>query len=176
MKLHIGCGDVHLEDWVNIDISRESAADRLDNVRFLETVDDWSCDIIYASHVLEHFGRHECMEVLSVWKTKLKSGGILRLAVPNLGEVFQTWMYGKDLSELLGFLYGGQKDPYDYHKMGFDEGSLRRILKEVGFSEVRKWDWRSTEHAHADDYSQSYLPHMQKDSGRLMSLNLEAIK
>jgi hypothetical protein len=27
-----------------------------------------------------------------------------------------------------------------------------------------------------DDYSQSYLPHMDKENGTLMSLNLEAVK
>jgi len=27
-----------------------------------------------------------------------------------------------------------------------------------------------------DDYSQAYLPHMRKEDGRPMSLNLEAIK
>ena len=37
-------------------------------------------------------------------------------------------------------------------------------------------DWRDTEHSELDDFSQSYLPHMDKDNGKLMSLNIEAVK
>ena len=31
-------------------------------------------------------------------------------------------------------------------------------------------------HSDIDDYSQAYIPHMDKDNGTLMSLNVEAIK
>jgi hypothetical protein len=41
---------------------------------------------------------------------------------------------------------------------------------------VSKYDWRDTEHSELDDFSQSYLPHMDKDNGKLMSLNIEAVK
>ena len=47
---------------------------------------------------------------------------------------------------------------------------------EVGFQEVRRWDWRTTEHTQVDDYSQAHLPHLDKEHGTLMSLNLEAVK
>ena len=47
---------------------------------------------------------------------------------------------------------------------------------DTGFSEVRPWGWRTTEHADLDDYSQAYLPHLHKENGMLVSLNLEAVK
>ena len=161
MKLHLGCGNVHLDGWLNVAITEGSSVDRLDDVSTLETIVDESCDIIYASHVLEHFDREEYASVLSVWYNNLKPGAVMRLAVPD---------------ELLGIFYGGQRSPYDYHKMGFDEHSLSSKLKELGFTNIKTWDWKETEHAHLDDYSQSYLPHMDKNSGLLMSLNLEATK
>ncbi|MEQ8923929.1 MAG: hypothetical protein RIE60_24290, partial [Roseovarius sp.] len=71
---------------------------------------------------------------------------------------------------------GGQRDQYDFHGMIFDEAALSEALKEVGFSETRLWDWRETEHSHMDDYSQAYLPHMDKENGVLVSLNIEAVK
>lgn len=175
MKVHLGCGEVYLDGWVNVDISNESAADRLDDVATLETIADESCDIIYASHLLEHFSRLEYDNVLRIWWQKLKPGGLLRLAVPDIESVL-AWYNGSNLDELLGILYGGQRDSFDYHKMGFDQESLSTKLRELGFKNIKTWDWRATDHANADDYSQSYLPHMKKDSGLLMSLNLEATK
>ena len=77
---------------------------------------------------------------------------------------------------MLGLLIGGQKDKYDYHKMIFTYKLLTETLLDIGFKEVKKYDWRNTEHANIDDYSQSYLPHMDKINGKLMSLNIEAIK
>ena len=41
---------------------------------------------------------------------------------------------------------------------------------------IMRYNWRETEHFHIDDYSQTYFPHMDKESGKLMSLNVEAIK
>ena len=60
--------------------------------------------------------------------------------------------------------------------MIFDENYLRRDLLASGFREVHRWDWHNTEHRSVDDYSQAYLPHMHKEDGRLVSLNLEAVK
>ena len=50
------------------------------------------------------------------------------------------------------------------------------FLKSLGFSEVKKYDWRKTSHSQFDDHSQAYLPHMDKENGDLMSLNIEAVK
>jgi hypothetical protein len=51
-------------------------------------------------------------------------------------------------------------------------------LREAGFANVRRYDWRQTEIGRLgiDDYSQAYLPHMDKESGRLMMLNVEATR
>jgi hypothetical protein len=46
----------------------------------------------------------------------------------------------------------------------------------VGAKNTRKYDWRKTEHAAIDDFSQCYYPHMDKENGRLMSLNVECEK
>ena len=73
-------------------------------------------------------------------------------------------------------IYGGQKYDFDFHYHGWSEETLTDALLKVGFREVKLYDWRQTEHFYVDDYSQAYLPHMDKVSGKLMSLNMEAIK
>ena len=49
-------------------------------------------------------------------------------------------------------------------------------LKQAGFINVRHYDWRNTEHAAVDDYSHAYIPHMDKEHGIQISLNVECDK
>lgn len=153
--------------------------DLVADVRRLEGVADGAAELVYASHVLEHFGRNEYMDVLREWHRVLKPGGILRLSVPDFAAcatVYYEQGLVDGLSGLIGLVAGGQRDTFDFHKMIFDRELLTQSLQRAGFNEVRPWDWRMTEHTKVDDYSQAYLPHLDKVTGRHMSLNLEAIK
>jgi predicted SAM-dependent methyltransferase len=153
--------------------------DHVADVRALPFIETGTIDLIYASHVLEHFGRREHLEVLREWHRVLKPGGVLRLSVPDFAAcaaLYYEQGLVDGLTGLVGLVSGGQRDPFDFHKMIFDRELLTKSLTESGFSAVRPWDWRVTEHADVDDYSQAYLPHLDKRNGRHMSLNLEGIK
>jgi trans-aconitate methyltransferase len=176
MKLHLGCGNKKIDGYINIDIRVDVNPDLIDDISKLNEVKNNSVDVIYACHVLEHFGRHEYMDVLKRWYEVLNDGGILRISVPNFEEVSKYYEETKDLSKLLGFLYGGQNYKQNFHYCAWDFNSLHSSLKSLGFKEVYKYDWKKTEHSNLDDFSQAYLPHMNKENGRLMSLNIEAVK
>ncbi|MEQ8432521.1 MAG: methyltransferase domain-containing protein, partial [Roseovarius sp.] len=153
--------------------------DHVGRVEDLSFIPDGSVKLIYACHVLEHFGRRTYKDALKEWYRVLEPGGVLRLAVPDFGAAARLYMSGilpRGIEDVRGLVTGGQRDEYDFHGMIFDEASLSEALKEVGFSETRLWDWRETEHSHMDDYSQAYLPHMDKENGVLVSLNIEAVK
>jgi hypothetical protein len=62
--------------------------------------------------------------------------------------------------------------------MIFDFDTLRAGLETTGFRDVQRYDWRQSDVGRAgiDDYSQAYLPHMDKENGRLMMLNVEAVR
>jgi len=176
MKYHLGCGTKRLEGFVNIDAVMNKSVDIIDNIAILETQEDNTADLIYACHCLEHFGRHEVLKVLEQWNKKLKPGGKIRIAVPDFDAVVNIYQINKDVNQVLGLVCGGQRNEYDYHKMIFTFESLSNLLSLSGFINIRRYDWRETEHSSVDDYSQSYIPHMQKETGLLMSLNVEAIK
>ncbi|MGA0545063.1 class I SAM-dependent methyltransferase [Brevundimonas sp. VNH65] len=177
VKLHLGCGVKHLPGWVHVDALPYDHIDHVGPVEVLPFQADGSVDLIYACHVLEHFGRNEYQAVLAEWRRVLKPGGVLRLAVPDFAACAELYVQGRlnSLNQIMGLLIGGQRDQYDFHKVLFDEPSLTQALLDAGFSSVRSWDWRDTEHAGMDDYSQAYLPHMDKVNGRLVSLNLEGV-
>jgi predicted SAM-dependent methyltransferase len=176
MKYHLGCGNKRLGSFINIDCIKTEAVDVVDDIATLNTQKYESADFIYACHCLEHFGRNEVLEVLKVWNSKLKVGGTLQISVPDFESVIKVYQQNRNLQEVLGLMYGGQRNEYDYHKMIFTFESLVKLLEEAGFTNAKRYDWRLTEHSHIDDYSQAYIPHMQKESGQLMSLNVEATK
>jgi len=175
-KLNLGCGNTLFPGFTNVDIRKETGCDVIDDVGKLYKFKSGSVDLIYACHVLEHFGRHEYKKVLERWYNTLKKNGVLRLSVPDIGKVCEQYTKGVSLKKLTGFLYGGQTYKENYHYVGFDFKTLEKDLKDVGFTDVKLWDWRDTEHSHIDDFSQAYLPHMDKENGVLMSLNVEAKK
>ena len=178
MKLHLGCGPRYIPGFVHIDLLPAPHVDIVGPVERLPLADG-QASLIYASHVLEHFGRREYKAVLAEWFRVLAPGGVLRLAVPDFAACAAIYYESglvDGLSGLVGLIVGGQRDGNDFHKMIFDEAFLTAELLDTGFCTVRRWEWRSTEHAGVDDYSQAYIPHLQKEDGRLMSLNLEAVK
>lgn len=176
MKLHLGCGLKKIKGYVNIDIRPDVNPDIIDDIYTLNKIPNNSVDVIYACHVLEHFGRHEYLNVLKRWFEILKEGGILRISVPNFQSVNEYYNDTKDLSKLMGLLYGGQTYKENFHYYMWDFNSLKNDLIYINFKEVNHFDWRKTEHSNIDDFSQAYLPHMDKENGKLMSLNVEAKK
>ena len=179
IKINMGCGHRHFgEDWVHIDGGNYEHLDYYDieNLEF----QDGTVDLIYASHLLEYMDRVEVRDVLAEWRRVLKPGGILRLAVPNfrvLAELYTNGTIG--LERVLGPLYGRMQMRPDYtiyHRTTYDLESLKTLLTEAKFRDIENYNWRDTEHADFDDHSQAYIPHMDKENGVLISLNVECKK
>lgn len=177
-RLHLGCGVKHIPGWFHVDALDYPHIDHRGPVEDLSFIADGTVGLIYAAHVLEHFGRRTYMDVLREWRRVLAPGGVLRLAVPDFAVAARLYTAGvlpRGIEDVRGLVSGGQRDRYDFHGMIFDEADLGRALREAGFSTVRRWDWRTTEHSWLDDYSQAYFPHMDKDNGTLVSLNIEGV-
>ena len=181
MKLHLGCGKRYLEGYIHVDIAEFEHIDYQLPIDDLSNFKDNTVEEIYASHVLEYFDRNDVIHVLTEWKRVLKPSGILRLAVPNFPKLVEVYQSSKDLSSILGPLYGkwdiGNQE-FIYHKTVYDENSLKNVLEEVGFKNIKIWDWQEffKEQKDFDDHSQAYYPHMQKESGIHVSLNLQCEK
>ena len=178
MKLNLGCGPRDFgSDWIHIDGGNYP---HLHSHNIIELpFDNDSVDLIYASHVIEYFNRDDVTVVLKEWVRCLKPKGVLRLAVPNF-ELYDK-LYGEkkiSLDDSLGPLFGKMEMEKKtiYHKTTYDYFSLKKILQEVGMRNISKYNWRQTSHSMFDDHSQAYFPHMDKDNGTLMSLNMECIK
>lgn len=178
MKLHLACGKRDFgNEWIHVDggdyphvISHDIC-----NLPY----DDNSVDLIYCAHALEYFDRHEVVNMLREWKRVLKENALLRIAVPDFSAIAELYMSGEYLMErFTGPLYGKMKmnGEYIHHKTCYDFVSLASALHDAGFSHIERYNWRDTEHSKFDDHSQAYIPPMDKENGKLISLNVECRK
>ena len=63
-----------------------------------------------------------------------------------------------------------------YHRTTYDYDSLSTLMESLSLTGIQKYDWRNTSHANFDDHSQAYIPHMDKENGVLVSLNVQGVK
>ena len=139
LNLHIGGQKAH-PDWKILDIEARPEVDFVGDAADLSQFADNSVDTIYASHVLEHFHHslnNELNRVLGDWHRVLKPGGYLMLSVPDLQTL--CWLFLNPNLEpmeryyLMGIIFGGQNNPYDVHRVGFDLQILGLFLQKAGF-------------------------------------------
>jgi SAM-dependent methyltransferase len=113
--------------------------------------DNSSVDFVYSSHMLEHLYRKDAIKFLLEVKRILKSGGRIRLVLPDLESLIYNYIRDKDADEfMLGsllfesddsrlidrikfFLIGPRK-----HQWMYDADSLSKLLELTGFVNIEK--------------------------------------
>ena len=184
MKLHLGCGKRFIPGFKHIDVVDFPHIDVVSSVDRLPMIKDNSCDLVYSSHVLEHFHKKIVVDVLKEWLRVLKPSGILRVSVPDMKSLFHIYNKTDNLPLILGPIFGKGDYLYNIHYTGFDFRTLKSVLELAGAKGIRRYDWRKTEHAAIDDFSKAYIPHDPEaiktgnftDKHILISLNVEANK
>lgn len=186
LKLNIGCNDKLIDGFVNIDFNPLHKVDVIDDARYLRKFEEDSVDLIYASNILEHFGRWEYKTALQRWYDLLKQGGILRISVPDFEALCKYYTETKDLKSLYPALYAGQDSPHNYHYWCWDFASLECDLEQVGFTDIQRYDRDKAEHAHVRDWSLNFVPYRDENdrvlpdkdwfNGTFIALNVEAKK
>ena len=96
--LNLGCGSRFNESWTNIDFISNSekviAYNLLNGIPFKKE----SFDVVYHSHVLEHFTKTDGEKLLGECYRVLKKNGIIRIAVPDLEKISREYLYWLELS------------------------------------------------------------------------------
>lgn len=133
-RLNLGGGLQKIPGYITIDRKLGS------EVYPLKGIVDASIDEIRASHILEHFPHGEVETVLSDWVRVLKPGGWLKIAVPDFDYIVAAYNNGRrDDPMLQGYLFGGQSDENDFHKVFFNHDLLEGLLKQTGLVEIAPW-------------------------------------
>lgn len=175
LYLHLGCGKIDHERFINIDGYPYPHVDYIQSIDKLPQFAEASVDLIYASHCLEHFSYTQTKSVLEEWSRVLKKGGILRLSVPDFDKLVEIYnVHDRDPDVILPQLMGGQNNKYNYHLTALSMRNLSKLLAATGFSKIQEWQPGTDALTTFNDFSV-----YKKDiAGRLyeVSLNIEAIK
>lgn len=143
-RLHVGCGTVKLQGWINADI--DPRAELILDVRLPMPFGSDRFDRIYAEHMLEHLSPDHALQFLREARRVLKPAGVMRIAMPDLERLVSG--------------YGGEWKTFDWvaqpgfsfietpaemlniafrwwgHKWLYDARELKRMLERAGFADV----------------------------------------
>lgn len=151
LRLHLGCGENHLEGYINIDyppsehlVQTRVAADIFADITTLNFPVQ-SVDEIRLHHVFEHFNRARALALLIRWHEWLKIGGKLHIETPDIQESARQIASDApyDIKEaVIRHLFGSHEARWAYHYDGWYEEKFQRVLTSFGFSvQCRAWQW-----------------------------------
>jgi predicted SAM-dependent methyltransferase len=92
IRVNLGCGSVFHPDWINLDSIPAGDLVRRWDIRKPLPFEAGQVDVCYASHVLEHLPRPSASDLLRECRRVLTSGGIIRLAVPDLENIASAYL------------------------------------------------------------------------------------
>lgn len=144
LRLHIG-GEAAKPGWTIVNIQAGPHVDVVGTCTDLSRFENSSVVEIYASHVLEHLGYLDEMPLaLKEFRRVLKPGGRLMLSVPDLAVLCRLFLDERlDMESrfhVMRIMFGGQMDPYDYHKAGMTADFMTDYLTVAGFRDVERVD------------------------------------
>lgn len=163
IKLHLGCGGVKKEGYINIDVKKTPATDLVWNLTKKLPFENNSVDMIECYHLLEHlpvclmaninpsYGKkyEDIIRLLKEWRRVLKPGGKLVIEAPDFERIIEEYQKAEDekKEEFLPYIFGGfrNKNIYDIHRWGVGRYRLAYIFQEAGF---QKFEFKEAQDYH----------------------------
>lgn len=90
--LNLGCGERFHPDWTNLDYAPSHPEVRPHDLRTGIPFSDETFEVVYHSHVLEHFEPTAGLHFLKECRRVLRPGGIIRVAVPDLERIARMYI------------------------------------------------------------------------------------
>ena len=145
-KINLGCGQVQIEGYLNIDKRRLPGVDIVADVNNLPFEKETVLEL-FSSHLIEHFPEEELKrQLLPSWYNLIKKGGMLRTVLPDSVTMMEQYLKGDFPFERLRMVtFGAQDYDGDFHYNMFSKESLKNLFLEVGlvnieFPVIGRWN------------------------------------
>ncbi len=146
MKLHLGCGQIYLDGYINIDypldhhsVQTKSVADKLADITKLK-YKKRSISEIRLHHVFEHFSRPCSLALLASWNSWLKIDGDLCIEVPDFEKSARKYLsiFSSKKSKFVALrhIFGSQEAHWAVHFEGYNKSLFNSILPLFGYKVV----------------------------------------
>lgn len=107
--LNLGCGQSFHKDWINFDFVSNSQYVIAHNLLNGIPLENGSVDVVYHSHVLEHFSKNDGLHFMEECYRVLNKNGIIRIAVPDLESIAKEYIRNLQLA-----MEGNVEAKYNY--------------------------------------------------------------
>ncbi|MBI5820924.1 MAG: glycosyltransferase [Verrucomicrobia bacterium] len=186
LRLHLGCGEQRLADYVNVDyppaehtVQQRPAADVYADITQMR-LPPASVDEVRLHHVFEHFDRATALALLCEWHWWLRPGGKLLIETPDLeacvGLLKSPQSTFEEKQAVVRHLFGSHEAPWAVHQDGWDEARFRRVLGALGFGNLRfehsQWKMFRNITVHAEKTATSTVADMRQRTAELLHASL----
>jgi predicted SAM-dependent methyltransferase len=139
VQLHLGCGPLALDGWINIDNQPYAGIDfRWDLARGIPFR---NARYVFAEHFIEHFSYQQGADFLRSCRVAMREDGILRLSTPNLDWVwaaaYQPKMWANEDEALRDCFVVNRAFRGWGHQFLYNLTTLTAQLQNAGFETVR---------------------------------------
>ena len=175
-RLNWGCGTEPEQGWINSDIKEGPGIDLPGDIRDGLRLEDESIDYVVRIHALPEVPIDGQVGVLTELRRVLKTGGALRLALPDLLKGVDAYRRGDrdyflvpdEDAESIGAKLITQLVWYGYSRTLFVPDFVEELLRKAGFDDVRHVAFRQTSTEHEGI--------TELDNREAESLFIEAVK
>jgi predicted SAM-dependent methyltransferase len=162
--------------WLNSDIKDGPGVDIVADVRTGLPLESESIDYITSIHALPELPFADLVPALTELRRVLKSGGVLRLGLPDLERGILAYQRGdRDYFHIpdhearsIGAKFVTQMIWYGYSRTLFVHGFVEELLERAGFAQVNRCEYRQTTSPWPDI--------VELDNRERESLFMEAVK
>jgi predicted SAM-dependent methyltransferase len=89
--INLGCGAHFDPRWVNVDFTKTGDGVIAHNLTKGIPFADETFEVVYHSHVLEHFSKNGAEQFIMECFRTLKKNGVIRIAIPNLESIISCY-------------------------------------------------------------------------------------
>jgi len=147
LQLHLGCGQSHLADYINIDfpssehtVQEIAGADIFGDIAQLR-VSRGCVDQIRSHHVFEHFDRQTALVLLCQWASWLKPKGTIVIETPDFAASIALLQDNRlsyqEKQVIMRHIFGSHEARWAIHCDGWYKEKFEHVLQALGFGNIQ---------------------------------------